>query len=144
MARRSKNTAKAAKAAEASTPKETTSVRADKWLWAARCFKTRSQATDACNSQLCKVNDRIVKPGHSVKIGDLVDVECPGGRRVLFVKALAERRGPAAAAALLYEDRSPEPPPRELPEDHEHSGGVSPDRRPSKHERRQLRKIRGY
>lgn len=141
MARRSKNRAKIA---EESPPKETTAVRADKWLWAARCFKTRSQATDACNRQLCKVNDRIVKPGNSVKVGDIVDVECPGGRRVLFVKALAERRGPAAAAALLYDDRSPEPPPRERPEDHDHSGGVAPERRPSKHERRQLRKIRGY
>ena len=117
-------------------------MRADKWLWAARCFKTRSQATDACNNEQCKVNARVVKPSHMVKIGDTVDVKCPSGQRILVVKALAERRGPASAAALLFDDRSPEPPPRD-PDPH-FAGGGSPTQKPSKHQRRQLRKIRGY
>jgi ribosome-associated heat shock protein Hsp15 len=139
MARRrqKKTEAPAAEAEEA-----VTSVRADKWLWAARCFKTRSQATDACSNDRCKVNDRTVKASYLVKIGDTVDVECPGGRRILVVEALAERRGSATAAALLFDDRSPEPPPRDPPPGH--TGGVPSTHKPSKQERRQLRKVRGY
>ena len=125
-----------------SPPPTTTSVRADKWLWAARCFKTRSQATEACNNGLCKVNGRIIKPSHSIRVGDLVEAECPGRLRILLVEALAERRGSASAAAELFEDRSPEPERRPPPEPE--LGGIAPERRPTKHQRKQLRKLRGY
>lgn len=141
MPRRSRSNSNK-KTAEAPAAEAASSVRADKWLWAARCFKTRSQATDACNNELCKVNDRIAKPSQPIKVGDTVDVECPGGRRILLVKALADRRGPASAAALLYEDNSPEPPPPEVIDDR--YAVVSPTQKPSKQQRRQLRKIRGY
>lgn len=138
MARRSRSS----RASSQEPAEDVTSVRADKWLWAARCFKTRSQATDACNNDLCKVNDRIAKPSQPVKIGDTVDVECPGGQRILVVKALADRRGSASAAALLYDDRSPEPPPPEVIDDR--YVVVTPSKKPSKQQRREIRKLRGY
>jgi ribosome-associated heat shock protein Hsp15 len=86
------------------------SVRVDKWLWAARCFKSRSQATHACDGGLVKVDDTAVKPAYAVHPGQTVDVRTPGGHRVLKVVALGERRGPASVAATLYEDLTPPEP----------------------------------
>ncbi|HEY3542688.1 MAG TPA: S4 domain-containing protein [Gaiellaceae bacterium] len=81
------------------------SVRIDKWLWAARFFKTRSTATDAVLGGHVHVGGARVKPSREVRVGETVDVVTNGHvRRTVVVTALAERRGPAAAAAALYEE----------------------------------------
>jgi ribosome-associated heat shock protein Hsp15 len=116
-------------------------VRVDKWLWAARCFKTRSGAATACTAGHVKLDGTAVKPAKSVRVGDRLEVRTPGGLRVLEVAALSDRRGPASVAKTLYVDHTPPPPPRELVEPL-----VRRDRgagRPSKREQRLLRKLRG-
>jgi len=77
-------------------------VRIDKWLWAARFFKTRSAATDAVEGGKVEVNGESVKPAKAVKPGDEVRLRVGPFEHVLVVRALAERRGPAAAAQALY------------------------------------------
>jgi ribosome-associated heat shock protein Hsp15 len=87
-------------------------VRIDKWLWAARFFKTRSLATAACDGGRVDVNDQAAKPSRLVRPGDLLHVTLPSGRTTARVVALAEQRGPASIARGLYEDLTPPAPPR--------------------------------
>lgn len=122
------------------------SVRVDKWLWAARCFKTRSQATEACVAGQVQVNGKRAKASQKVKADDRVEAETPGGKRVLVVVALAEKRGPARVAETLYTDHSPPPPPRRSLAE-ELDAGFTVDRgqgRPRKRDRRAMKKIRGW
>jgi ribosome-associated heat shock protein Hsp15 len=79
-------------------------VRIDKWLWAARFFKTRSTATDAVAGGRVHINDERVKPSKAVHAGDTVVVTVGTLRRTVVVTALAERRGSATVAATLYEE----------------------------------------
>ena len=79
-------------------------VRVDKWLWAARFFKTRGTATEAVLGGRVHVNGERVKPAKEVRPGDTIELTIGAVRRMLVVRALAERRGPAAAAAELYEE----------------------------------------
>ncbi len=85
-------------------------VRLDKWLWAARCFKTRSLATDACDAGHCTVDGRVGKPGQRVRLGQQIEVQTPGGLRVLEVRAMGDKRGSASEAQALFVDHSPPPP----------------------------------
>ena len=80
------------------------SVRIDKWLWAARFFKTRSAATDAVAGGRAHVNGVRVKPAKEIRCGDTVEVTVGRVRRTVRVAALGDRRGPAEAAAALYEE----------------------------------------
>lgn len=121
---------------------ERTEVRIDKWLWAARCFKTRSLASAACGAGHVKLDGTSVKAAKSVRVGDRLEVRTPGGLRILEVAALGDRRGPASVARTLYIDHTPPPPPKETQVDL-----VTRDRgagRPSKRDLRELRKLRGY
>ena len=77
-------------------------VRIDKWLWAARFFKTRSLATDAVAGGRVHVNDTRVKPAKEVQVGDVVEITIGPLRRTVHVTGLAERRGSAQVAATLY------------------------------------------
>ena len=88
-------------------------VRIDKWLWAARFFKSRTLAAAACNGGKVHVNGDAAKPSKTVRPGDLLRVTLPRIRRIVRVTALAERRGGAGDAAVLYDDLTPPPPPRE-------------------------------
>ncbi len=119
-------------------------VRLDKWLWAARCYKTRSAASAACQGGHVKVNGSTAKPALKIGIGDRVDARCPGDRRrVLEVAALAEKRGSADFAATLFVDHSPPPPPKKErllgPEVQVERGGG----RPTKRDRRRMNRDRG-
>jgi ribosome-associated heat shock protein Hsp15 len=88
-------------------------ARIDRWLSAARVFRSRTAAARACEAGDVLVNGTAAKPSRAVAAGDTVEVEAPRGHVVLVVVAVADKRlGPAAARAL-YEDRSPPPPPRE-------------------------------
>jgi ribosome-associated heat shock protein Hsp15 len=116
-------------------------VRVDKWLWAARLFKTRTLAAAACHGGKVDINHQVAKPSRLVRAGDTVQVTVERGRRVVRVAALADRRGPATAARTLYDDLTPPAPPR--------IGAAWPARRapgtgrPTKRERRAIDRLRG-
>jgi ribosome-associated heat shock protein Hsp15 len=117
------------------------SIRIDKWLWAARVFKTRSLAAAACAGGKVDVNEQAVKPAKLVRRGDLLHVTVGPSRRVLRIAALADRRGPAAAARALYADLTPPVPPRtrQMPVGLRPMGAG----RPTKRERRAIERLRG-
>src|ERR1022692_3806580 len=79
-------------------------VRMDKWLWAARFFKTRSLAARACELGRIESNGIAAKPAREVRAGDLVQVKNDTGDFRLEVLALSEMRGPAAVAQTLYRE----------------------------------------
>ena len=94
-----------------SEPAGAPTMRADKWLWHARFFKTRGLAAKVISSGHLRVNgDKVHKPARSVGAGDVLTF--PQARRIRVVKilGLSERRGPAPEAQALYEDMSPEAP----------------------------------
>ena len=121
-------------------------VRLDKWLQVARAFKTRSQATRACNLSRIKVNGQTAKAHRNLALEDRVEVEVGDWTRVLIVKELCGKTLPKAEAQRVYEDLSP---PRPKPDQLELIMRRAPVRRekgmgrPSKKERRQLDKLRG-
>ena len=79
-------------------------VRVDKWLWAARLAKTRGLAAEAVKGGRVEINGQRVKPSKEVRPGDQIEITTGPYRRTVIVTALAERRGPAKEAALLYEE----------------------------------------
>jgi ribosome-associated heat shock protein Hsp15 len=79
-------------------------VRIDKWLWAARFFKTRGAATDAVLGGHVHVGGERVKPAKEVRVGDTIEIQRDEIRWTVVVSALADRRGPARVAATLYEE----------------------------------------
>jgi ribosome-associated heat shock protein Hsp15 len=118
-----------------------TALRIDKWLWAARFFKTRSLASAACTGGKVDVNDEAAKPARAVRVGDMVQITLPQGRRrIVKVAMLDDRRGPAPAAHALYEDLTPPEPPRarQTPPPYRPPGAG----RPTKRERRALDRLR--
>jgi len=116
-------------------------VRLDRWLWAARFFKTRSLASAACSAGRVKLGGSALKPARAVRPGDELEIFTPGGRRLVGVLELAQIRGPAEAARRLYDDRTPpEPPPDERHGVAERERGLG---RPSKRDRRRLGRLRG-
>lgn len=82
-------------------------LRVDKWLWAARFFKTRTLASDAVSGGKVKVNGAASKPARDIKVGDRLDIANGEVRWQVVVHALSDKRGPAPEARLLYEE-SPE------------------------------------
>src|SRR5690242_9836069 len=79
-------------------------MRIDKWLWAARFFKTRSLATRACELGRIQANGQPSKPAREVRIGDLLKVKNDGGEFQVEVLVLSEIRGPAPVAQTLYRE----------------------------------------
>ena len=79
-------------------------VRIDKWLWAARFFKTRSAATDAVLGGRVHLNDARVKPAKEIRAGDTIELKVGQLEWRLIVRAIAEKRGPASVAATLYDE----------------------------------------
>jgi ribosome-associated heat shock protein Hsp15 len=82
-------------------------IRIDKWLWAARFFKTRGAATTAVLGGRVKVNGERVKPAKDVRVGDTVEAKVGEVQRTVVVRGVAEKRSPASVAATLY-DETPE------------------------------------
>ncbi len=83
---------------------ETTKVRIDKWLWAARFFKTRSLATQAVDGGKVHCNGDRVKPARMLQVGDQLRVRQGQFEMDVAVLGLSERRGPASEAVLLYQE----------------------------------------
>ena len=121
------------------------SVRVDRWLWAARMYKTRSQAAAAIDGGKVRVNDARPKTGAPVRIGDVVRVRHGPIERTLRVTGLAERRGRASEAATLFEET-----PESLARRREREAQLKlmPDPtyrgkgRPTKRERRELDRLK--
>ena len=121
----------------------TQSVRVDKWLWAARLFKTRSLAAEACDGGKVDVNEQSAKPAKALRSGDVVRVTLPQGRRrILKVNALDDRRGSATVARTLYDDLTPPEPPR--PRWTAPAARLPGAGRPTKRERRALDRLRDF
>src|SRR5438067_8885494 len=120
-------------------------VRIDKWLWAARFFKTRGAATEAVLGGRVHVNDERVKPSKEVRAGDTVEISIRDLRWTVVVKDVAERRGPASVARTLYEESIESRAAREqhaLERRLARPPGADLGTRPTKQSRRQIDRLR--
>jgi ribosome-associated heat shock protein Hsp15 len=133
----------------AETTTEDNTLRIDKWLWAARFFKTRALAAEAVAGGKVKVNGERAKAARAVRLGDALRIQIGPYEYDVRVRALSARRGPAPQAVLLYEETGPSKAART-----EMAARLSAERRfvtplqgrPSKKERRQViqfKKTRG-
>ena len=121
------------------------SVRLDKWLWAARFFKTRSVAREAVSGGKVHLNGNRAKPGRSLSIGDELRIQRGEEEYTITVVDLSARRGPATVARGLYEESEENRSRREkLAEERklEHRQNATPERRPDKRQRRHLIRFR--
>ena len=121
------------------------STRLDKWLWAARFYKTRALAAEAIGGGHVEINGEKAKRAKGVKPGDEVRVKHAPYVHVLIVQGLSERRGPASEAAKLYEERAESKLARErLAEQHRNAAASfgHHEGKPGKKERRAIEKLR--
>ena len=129
-----------------STTMDTSPVRIDKWMWAARLVKTRSLAVDAIRGGRVKVNGAPAKPSKDVKPGDEIEFSQGVIRITARINGTAERRLPASAAVQLYtetEDSRTEREARIAEMRMTRPQGVDRNARPTKRDRRQFDKLRG-
>ena len=122
-------------------------LRVDKWLWAARLLKTRALAGDAVKGGRVAVNGARVKPSKELRAGDRVELNYGQGRRIeVVVRGVAERRGPAKEAQLLYEETPESASAREAWLAERRAAGPPPGAgsgsRPTKRDRRRLEAMR--
>jgi ribosome-associated heat shock protein Hsp15 len=120
-----------------------TSVRIDKWLWAARFFKTRSLSAKACELGRVHSNGQLVKPARDVKVGDMLSVKNESGEFEVEVLALSEMRGPASVAQTLYRETEASRALREARKQEPGNFEGFREGKPSKRDRRQLDRLRG-
>lgn len=121
------------------------SVRIDKWLWAARFYKTRALAAEAVSGGRVRLNGARAKPAKGLKPGDRLEISKDGYTYLIDVRELSARRGPAAVAQTLYWELPESVERRErLREQHQLAGAMAPHpaSRPDKRERRKLRETR--
>jgi ribosome-associated heat shock protein Hsp15 len=122
-------------------------LRVDKWLWAARFYKTRGLAIEAVKGGRVEVNDQRAKPSKDVAPGDRITVSYGQGRRIeVVVRGTAPRRGPAKEAALLYEETAESAEARQAWAAERRAAGPPPGAgsggRPTKRDRRRLEAMR--
>ncbi len=121
-------------------------MRIDKWLWAARFFKTRSLAGRACDLGRIESNGVTAKAAREVRVGDRLRIRTESHQFEVDVRALSEMRGPAAVAQTLYEETAESREARaRLAEERKALAQweVLPEGRPSKRDRRELERFRG-
>ncbi|MBC7455789.1 MAG: RNA-binding S4 domain-containing protein [Massilia sp.] len=118
-------------------------VRIDKWLWAARFFKTRSLATDAVDNGKVRLAGERIKPARAVKIDDLLSIDNGADTWEVSVLAISDKRGSAPVARLLYAESAASVAQRDSDADARklyREPGTTIKGRPSKHDRRALSK----
>src|SRR3954470_2866064 len=123
-----------------------TSVRIDKWLWAARFFKTRALASKACELGRIQSKGQLAKPAREVHVGDILRITSPGGEFEVEVLLLSEVRGPASVARTLYRETDASKERRsKVAAEHKAMRQFEqlPERRPSKRDRRHIIRFRG-
>jgi ribosome-associated heat shock protein Hsp15 len=124
-----------------------TGTRIDKWLWAARFFKTREQASKACELNRILSNNQSAKPAREVRIGDMLHIKNEGGEFEVEILALSQQRGPASIAQTLYrETEESKEARRKAAEERKLLGPIAytaPSKRPSKRDRRLIHSFRG-
>ena len=123
-----------------------TSVRMDKWLWAARFFKTRSMAARACELGRIQSNKQPAKPAREVRIGDIIQIRTEGGDFQVEVLLLSEVRGPASIAQALYRETESSRELRLMVAQQRKAlmnFAPAPEGRPSKRDRRKILHLRG-
>lgn len=120
-------------------------VRIDKWLWAARFFKTRSLAAKACELGRVECNGQKAKPAREVRAGDRVHVKNDSGDFDLDVRLLSDMRGPAPVAQTLYQETDASKESRQRAAEQRKSMPYvePPEHKPSKRDRRNLNRLRG-
>jgi len=121
-------------------------ARIDKWLWAARFFKTRALAQKSCDLGRIHSNGIAAKPAREVRVGDMLTVRNEGGEFQIEVLLLSEMRGPAAVAQTLYRETEASKAARaKLAEERKAMQEFAPlpEHRPSKRDRRRIIQFRG-
>ncbi|MEY9212329.1 RNA-binding S4 domain-containing protein [Thermobifida halotolerans] len=116
-------------------------TRVDRWLWAVRITKTRSDAAQACRAGHVRINDKPAKPATPVKAGDRVRARVNGVNRIVEVSHVIEKRVGAPIATRCYVDHTPAVPPEFAVPVARRSRGAG---RPTKRERRQIDRLRGF
>ncbi|GAA4117967.1 RNA-binding S4 domain-containing protein [Enteractinococcus coprophilus] len=116
-------------------------VRVDVWLHAVRLFKTRSAANTAVKGGKIKIDGDPVKPSHKLRVGQTVTFREPGRERIIEVTGLLDKRVGHPIAIKQYKDHSPEPVARHLLAVPRRERGAG---RPTKKQRRELDRLRGY
>jgi ribosome-associated heat shock protein Hsp15 len=117
-------------------------LRIDKWLWCARFFKSRSQATAAVAGGLVHVNGERVKPSRAVRVDDRVEITRDEQRFEVVIRGLPVRRGPAPEARTHYVETEASLAAREQQRERARLAPPAPEGRPDKHARRLLRDLR--
>ena len=123
-------------------------VRVDKWLWAIRFFKSRSQATEACKEGKVSIGEQVMKPSQTVVIGDQLTVKKNGIFYQLEVVQLIEKRVGAPIAQTCYRDHTPESELRKFEDWYLARSGRGEFRekglgRPTKRDRRDIERLKG-
>ena len=127
-----------------SNDNQETVVRLDKWLWAARFFKTRSLASKAVSGGHVHLNGQRVKPSRIVQGGEQLRIKRGTEEYTVNILALSEHRGPAKVAVMLYEETEESQIQREEIREQRRlikASAVRPEGRPDKHDRRKIRKF---
>jgi ribosome-associated heat shock protein Hsp15 len=120
----------------------TAGLRIDKWLWCARFFKSRSQATEAVAGGLVHVNGERIKPSRLVHANDRLQITCDEQRFEVIVQGMPVRRGPASEARTFYLETQESITAREFRRQQARLAPPAPSGRPDKHARRALRTLR--
>jgi ribosome-associated heat shock protein Hsp15 len=121
-------------------------VRMDKWLWAARFFKTRALASDACELGRIESNGHRAKAAREVRVGDMLRIKSEAGEFMVKVLLLSEVRGPAAVAQTLYRETEESRQLRlKVAEERKEMlrMGTVTEGKPSKRDRQELNRLRG-
>ncbi len=121
-------------------------MRIDKWLWAARFFKTRALASKACDLGRIRIREIEAKPARDVRTGDMLHIRNEAGEFEVEVLALSEMRGPASVAQTLYRETEMSKELRQKAAEERRAMqqyAPIPDHRPSKRDRRRIIQFRG-
>ena len=121
-------------------------MRIDKWLWAARFFKTRALASKACDLGRIHSRDIEAKPAREIHVGDMLRVKNEGGEYEVEILALSEMRGPASVAQTLYRETEASKEARQKAAEERRAMqqfAPLPERRPGKRDRRRIIQFRG-